>query len=84
MHKPTDLLNDVQLRLAALSCPSCARGRLDLRLRCDISSAECLYLATCDQCAAEYEIDCDSLPEHTADATFACDAVTHRCTYAIG
>jgi hypothetical protein len=81
MRKPTDLLRDVQLRLAALSCPSCAKGRLDLRLRCDISAAECLYLATCDHCAAEYWVDCDSLPEHAGDATFSCDAVTHRCTY---
>jgi len=92
--KPTDLLNDVQLRLANLPCPSCGGRGLDLRIRCDLDETECLYVAICDGCATEYLIDRDSAPAKIGDdqicgvcgspdccVTLSCDAVTHRCVY---
>jgi hypothetical protein len=77
-----------------MTCPSCRKRGLDLRIRCDLDSTECLYLAICEDCADEYWIDRDSAPTEIGDdqicgvcgsahciLTLSCDAVTHRCTY---
>lgn len=83
MHDTIDQLCQVQRRLAALRCPACARGRIELRLRCDLSAHECPYVVICERCASEYWVDRDSMSD--ADAldgyAFQCDAVTHRCWF---
>jgi hypothetical protein len=94
--KPTDLFNDVQLRLATVTCPSCHTQGLDLRIRCDMDASQCLYLAICDACAEEYWIDRDSAPTDLGEEqicracgsphcslTLYCDAATHRCVYGV-
>jgi len=92
--KPSDLLQDVQLRLSTMACPSCRTRGLDLRIRCDLDVNECLYLAICEDCSAEYWIDRDTLPDGMGDIcrvcgsahcslTLSCDAMTHRCAYGV-
>jgi transcription elongation factor Elf1 len=51
---------ELQGRLSKSACPSCAKPKLDLRLRCDLGLHECLYLVKCGGCDTNYTISSES------------------------
>ncbi len=62
MSESVGTLTDIQARLAALTCPFCKHGKLDLILRCDAHAPECLLIAQCESCHMQYLVDHDNGP----------------------
>ena len=60
MNNNFDLICDIQARLARISCPFCAHGKLDLVLRCDAHADRCLFIARCQSCGMGYDVDLET------------------------
>ena len=95
MHHDASESKDTRNNTRRMTCPMCQRGRLDLRLRCDLSLPTCVLTAHCDTCSLDYLVDKElpSAPDHEIEEcsrcggdhlTLAmhCDTVTRRCSYA--
>ena len=74
MNDAFDQICDIQARLARISCPFCADGKLDLVLRCDVHADRCLFIASCQFCGMRYDVDLETTDlldrEHPAQERF--------------
>lgn len=85
---PAAFVSDLQNRLPLTSCPVCGQQPLEFRMRCDLGTTECLFVARCDCCHAVFNIDVDSFPPPCARCkqelkfvTLSVSATSHSCHY---
>jgi hypothetical protein len=50
----------LQAQISKVSCPACSKVDLELRLRCDLTLHECLYLVKCRRCDSNFTISSNS------------------------
>ena len=57
-----EFVSDARDLVAKTTCPSCGEPHLEFSLCCELSGADCLFMARCNRCHVTFDLDGDSFP----------------------